>query len=130
MSAYCHWLGQAGFKALGGWGAKILVWVTEAQGLIGEMWKTQHLTCTVCGVCTVLCALKMTSVMTLPCNAPVWFNTLDSRVFYVLEGETLSDLGMIHAHADLHWADTRQRRGRVANYLRHGPSASEAEGQH
>lgn len=60
--------------------------------------------------------------MRLPCNAPVWFDALDSGVFYVLEGEALPDLGVVHAHADLHWADPRQGGGRVAHYLCHGTS--------
>lgn len=64
--------------------------------------------------------------MTLPCNAPVWFNALDSGVFYVLEGEALPDLGVVHAHTDLDWSDPRQGGGRVAQDLRHGPSTSEA----
>lgn len=64
--------------------------------------------------------------MTLPCNAPVWFNPLDSGIFYVLKDEALPDLGVVHAHADLHCADPRRGGGRVAHYLRHGSSTSEA----
>lgn len=63
--------------------------------------------------------------MTLPCDAPVRVNALDSGVFYVLEGEALPDLGVIHAYADLDRADPRQGRGGVAHYLRHGPSTEE-----
>lgn len=58
----------------------------------------------------------------IPCNAPVWFNALYSRVLCVLKGEALPDLGTIHTDADLNWADSRQRRGRVAHYLGLCPS--------
>lgn len=68
--------------------------------------------------------------MASPCNAPVGLDALDCGVFYVLEGEALPDLGMIHTHADLHLADTRQRGGGVAHDLRHGPPGSEEEQQH
>lgn len=66
-------------------------------------------------------------VLTLPCNAPVWLNALDSGVFDVLEGEALPDLGMIHTHTDLHRSNTGYGRCRVAHYLCHGPSTSEEE---
>lgn len=65
--------------------------------------------------------------MTLPCNAPVGFDALNSGIFYVLEGEALPDLRMVHAHTDLHLADPRQGRSRAAHYLRHGSSTSRAE---
>lgn len=64
-----------------------------------------------------------TGVVTLPGDAPVGVDALDGRVFDVLEGEALPDLGTVHAHADLHRADAGQGRGGVADYLRHGASA-------
>lgn len=59
----------------------------------------------------------------LPCDAPVWVNALDGGVFYVLKGEALPDLGVVHSHTDLDRADPRQGGGGVAHDLRHGPSA-------
>lgn len=61
--------------------------------------------------------------VTLPCDAPVRFDPLDGGVFYVLEGEALLDLGVVHTHADLHRAEPGQGGSGVAHYLRHGPPA-------
>lgn len=58
----------------------------------------------------------------LPRDAPVWFDALNSRIFDVVEGEALPDLGTVHAHTDLHWSHARQGGGGVTHDLRHGPS--------
>lgn len=68
----------------------------------------------------------MVYAVTLPRDAPVWFDPLDGGVFYVLEGEALPDLGVVHTHADLHWAEPGQGGGGVAHYLRHGPPTRDA----
>lgn len=121
-----HWLALK-FRLWSG--GVIFVCLADTLAWLVRMWMKQHVTCTIWEH-MLLCASYMKSVLTSPCNAPVWFNALDSGVFYVLEGEALPDLGMIHTHADLHWANTGYRRCRVAHYLRHGPSMSEAELQH
>lgn len=112
MSAYSHWPGLAGNEAVE-WGEENLaVWVREARDWLADM---QNAVSVECFLCIVYC---------LPCNTPVWFNALDGGVFYVLKGEALPDLGVVHAHADLHWANPRQGRGGVTHYLCHGPSAN------
>lgn len=99
----------------GGGGEEILSLGDRSSGLVGEDVAIQwNPTCTVC------------EVSALPCNAPIWFDALDSGVLYVLEGEVLPDLGAVHAHADQHFANPRQGRGGVTHYLRHGPSTREA----
>lgn len=62
----------------------------------------------------------------LPCDAPFRFDALNGGVVYVLKSQAILDLCAIHAHADLNWPHTRQRRGRVTHDLRHSPSEDKA----